>query len=507
VWGLLYTAAAAAVAYLIAYRTARKRDEVWRQAARAAGVTHLVSSSSFGIRRRLTGRCGPLSVSFEPYRTSRPGDVGTRLVIDGLGHPSGEFALRREALGLAMRKALGGREIEIGERAFDDVAYVQGAPHVVRAILDAETRRLLGPLLEGRVEAGERRIWVGFGHSYPDEALEPLNARISVFDGTLRADIREPASTLGDRLTGALGTMLDAARRLILPDDIPARLAENARHDPVPAVRLANLLTLAREYPDRPGTKEALREACRASLDDEMRLRAAVELGEEGWDVLLAIASSEEVEDSRAARATAALGEHLPRERAETILRQSLQGKRRACARAAIRALGRIGGADVLPPLAAALAEEDEELVAAAATALGESGEAGAEEALIGALHRESRDLRVAIAEAVGRVGSAAAVAPLRDLASQHPLDPGLRRASRQAIAEIQSRLTGATPGQLALAEGESGQLSLADKDAHGSLSLASEASIGRADESPVEEGQPSSSAPEPPPPRRRERE
>jgi hypothetical protein len=80
-----------------------------------------------------------------------------------------------------------------------------------------------------------------------------------------------------------------------------------------------------------------------------------------------------------------------------------------------------------------------------------------------------------AIAEALGRVGTAAAVVPLRTMASRYPYDLGLRRASRQAIAEIQSRLTGATPGQLALADGDAGQLSLADEGLEGQVSLAAE--------------------------------
>jgi HEAT repeat protein len=213
----------------------------------------------------------------------------------------------------------------------------------------------------------------------------------------------------------------------------------------------------------------------------------------------------EEAEDSHAARAIDALGERLTRQHAETILRQSLQRKRRATARAAIRALDRIGGAEVVPPLVPVLGEEDEELAAAAATALGESGEPAAEKPLVGALHRDSPELRVAIAEGLGRVGSAVAVAPLRELAMQHPLDLGLRRASRQAIAQIHSRLKGATSGQLALAEADSGQLSLADEEAHGRLSLEGAASIGRAVESSADEEEASSSAPEAPAPRKRE--
>ena len=46
-----------------------------------------------------------------------------------------------------------------------------------------------------------------------------------------------------------------------------------------------------------------------------------------------------------------------------------------------------------------------------------------------------------------------------------------LRRAARQAIAEIQSRLASASPGQLSLAATEAGQLSLAQAKA-GQLSL-----------------------------------
>jgi hypothetical protein len=67
-------------------------------------------------------------------------------------------------------------------------------------------------------------------------------------------------------------------------------------------------------------------------------------------------------------------------------------------------------------------------------------------------------------------VGTAAAVLPLKEAADG--LFPGeLRRAARQAVAEIQSRAQGAAPGQLSLAGGEEGRLSLAQEG--GELSLA----------------------------------
>jgi hypothetical protein len=70
---------------------------------------------------------------------------------------------------------------------------------------------------------------------------------------------------------------------------------------------------------------------------------------------------------------------------------------------------------------------------------------------------------------ALGRVGTSAAVGPLREAEEG---DAEMRRAARQAIAEIQSRLAGAAPGQLSLAGGEAGALSLAE-DERGRLSLA----------------------------------
>jgi len=80
----------------------------------------------------------------------------------------------------------------------------------------------------------------------------------------------------------------------------------------------------------------------------------------------------------------------------------------------------------------------------------------------------------VAAARALGRVGSAAAVAPLKE-AEARRREPDLTRAARQAIAEIQARLPGASPGQLSLASGETGSLSLAE-DERGRLSLKEDA-------------------------------
>jgi HEAT repeat protein len=91
---------------------------------------------------------------------------------------------------------------------------------------------------------------------------------------------------------------------------------------------------------------------------------------------------------------------------------------------------------------------------------------------LLQALQSEDSALREAAATALGKVGTAAAVQPLQEAAERSWIALDLRRAARQAIAEIQSRVEGASPGQLSLASSEAGQLSLSEAEA-GQLSLA----------------------------------
>lgn len=78
----------------------------------------------------------------------------------------------------------------------------------------------------------------------------------------------------------------------------------------------------------------------------------------------------------------------------------------------------------------------------------------------------------MAAAEALGRIGSAPAVPALKEAAATNRLDFSLQRAVRQAIAEIQSRLPGASPGQLSLDGAVAGDLSLVDEDPRGRVSM-----------------------------------
>jgi hypothetical protein len=445
---------------------ARERARQWRAAARAVGLTRVEES-----RGALEGWAGPLRVRLSYFGSGRV--YGTRVTVSGPALPP-DLTVRPEGAGSLLDSVRGVREVEIGHDTFDAAAWVQGSPAMARAVLDGATRRAFRGLFEGRLERPR---------------LSPFWATGRLDEGVLRVDVAEVIPPTGgersepgaisavgsdyvgglDRLYEVLPAVLALAGRLVAPEDVPRRLADNLESEPVAGVRLQVLATLAREFPDDPATREALL-AAREDPDAEVRLRAGIALGPEGRDVLLAIAGGEGAPDETTERAVVALGFFLTADAAQGILRNALRTRREATARACLGALGQRRGAGVVATLAKVLAVEKPELAAAAADALGATGDASAERALLAALGSPHEPVRVAAARALGRVGTTAAVLPLKGLEAR---DGAARATARQAIAVIQSRVAGAAPGQLSLAGGESGQLSLASEE-QGRLSLVS---------------------------------
>src|SRR5439155_6502015 len=334
-------------------------------------------------------------------------------------------------------------EIQIGDEGFDDDFVVNGPHTFVRAILDADTRRQLSSLLTA--------------------------ADLRVQGGRLQGDVPGRSSGTHEvQVARTVSLLLEAARRLQRPSDLVARLVQNALHDPVAKVRLANLLTLVAEYPERPATERALFEAC-GDESDMVRVRAAIPRGERGRPILLEIASGS-LDDGAGARAVAALDEYLPSDTVSDVLRRALRLRQMQTARACQVTLARRGEAAVRQ-VVNVLSIEKGELAIVAAEALAATGSPDAEAHLVAALSRNIPELRIAAARGLGRVGSASAVLPLKEAEARHAGETGFSRAAREAIAQIQERLTGASPGQLSLAAAEAGTLSLTE-DERGRLSL-----------------------------------
>ncbi len=421
----------------------------WREAMTGAGITHLEKTAG-----TLSGWKGGLHVRLT--RFDRAEEQGTRVTISAL---ASTLTLRPEGTDTTLRRLRGWQEIEVGDPAFDRAVWVEGPPLLVRAILDADTRRLLLALFEGRLErprlspfwatgqVDRGTLWIAL-----PEARAPQQERNVLWDSLF-------ALAGGSHFTEALNAALALAERLASPRDTARRVADNLKSEPVPGVRLRCLTALVRELPDHPATREALL-AAREDSDAEVRLRAGMALGAEGRDLLLSLALGEGAEDATTERAVAALGQQLTLDEATAILRNALRARRESTARAAMGVLAHRGGEDAIHMIARVLAVERGPLANAAASTLGLTGSPLAEEPLLAALRSSDTSLRVAATRALGLVGTVAAVAPLRELEAR---DSALRIAARQAIATIQARLAGAGPGQLSLAGGESGQLSIAE--------------------------------------------
>lgn len=312
-----------------------------------------------------------------------------------------------ETVKIRPESASSARDARTGDPGFDDAFSIEGPALQLFALLDADTRR----------------------------RLCAVNAagRLEISPGRIEAVIS------GDEpVVDVLPSLLEIGKRLGTPADIPRSLVENVKQDFDGEVRLQNLLLLLRELPGDPATVEALRAACR-DWSPATRLRAAEALGPEGRSLIVELAHGLE-DDAVSAEAVSILDEELPSERVKALLGRAGSSGRLKTALACVGALGR---------------REDP----------------AAEPSLVQALQQEQPEVRVAAANALARAGSAAAVLPLKAAAERLPLDRELRRAARQAIVQIQSRVQGGSPGQLSMAEAEGGELSLADETS-GQLSL-----------------------------------
>jgi hypothetical protein len=435
----------------------RRRGDEWLAAAEACGLTDIAADVT-RWRVGLTARADHLTVRLAPAgaREEDGRQDYASIVTVVSERPFHHVTLRPETLTTAVEKGfLGAREIELGDPPFDAAYFVGGTTAAVRAALDEKTRRILCLLSGDGLEVSRREV---------------------------RAHAR-----LGLDLARVLRLTVDVARRLTAPLNVVDALAENARLDSAPAVRVQNLLCLMREFPEHPRTRDALRTAC-SDPSAEMRLRAAGALGPEGIEILTRLAEGPASDDVAAARAVYALGRRLPLERLATLLERSLRSRRLSTARACLEGLAHLGDEGVAR-VVKVLGVEAGELAVAAAQALAGSGSAAVEAPLLAALERDVPGLRAAAALALGHIGSVASVLPLKEAMRVATGDRSFQRAARQAVAEIQARAAGATPGQLSLAGAgagaEQGQLSIADES--GRVSFA-EAGGGRVSLAPEDD-------------------
>jgi HEAT repeat protein len=420
----------------------------WRHRVEQCGLAGLEVTSHVPFRASVSGRRGRHGLRIEPFEHSRS-NRGIRVVIDGLSDAVG---LQGEGFGTAIEKTLGSREIEIGDAPFDQSLFVRGEPAMLRALLDAETRRMAVEVFAGRVRM---------------DPFAPRQVQMSVrvAYGELRAEFFDRRNTQDEPEVGTLQALFALAERLAPVERIADHLATIARTDPVSRVRGHALATLQHDYASAAAAREALAAAL-ADADPEIRLLAALAQPEAGRTVLEQLATSIDASDECSARAVQGLADRLTLDVGRRVLEAAGSASKEKTALAALPSVARAGGVD---EVVRALRHPSHLVAAAAARALGAVDARAAEEPLLEALTRDSIDVGVAAAQALGLIGSARAVLPLKELQARGRF--GVDKAAREAIARIQSRLTGATPGQLAIADDASGDVSLSE-DPSGRVTL-----------------------------------
>jgi HEAT repeat protein len=418
-------------------RTASRRRAMWREGAHRLGMTDIDERGL--VYPDIRGRIDGMLVRVQEFKSGNA--VRTRVSIHAPGLLPQRLELRAENLGTAIEKIVQGPDVEVGDDHFDRTVLVRGHPVLAVALLDADVRRQV----TSAVQAGAR-----------------------IRNGRLTAE-RDKIYNRA-HFTTEVGGLVKLVRALRQPASPASLLALNARSDPEHGVRLRNLELLIERFPEHQETTQVLPDL----LDDplpEIRLKAAAGVGEEGVPVLAALATNVETSEAVAAEALRAVGASLAVERTLDVLNHALRNRRRSVALAAIEVLGERPDEAAAARLRTVLDAADSELAAAAARALGEIRDPRAEEPLLTALEHADAALRVAAAEALGAVGSVMAVGPLRAASAAHPLDLNLRRVVATAVADIQSRATGAAPGQLSLTDAGEGELALSEDEA-GQVSL-----------------------------------
>jgi hypothetical protein len=314
IWGIYYS-----------NRLSDARRRAYRAAATHVGLTQVVERLAWGAFHAVEGVAEPFRVWISAYRGQRH-ENGTRITISGKGLIPSGLDLRSEGLASQMGKALGGKEIVIGDADLDRDVYVRGPEDVLRALCNARTRSLLRALarMNGVVANGSVRVQT----AKAPEGAEPV--------------------------TAVLETALELARCLVTPENVVERIADLVRSDPEMGVRERCLGYLLRAYPQHPTVSAVIREAL-TMPSAALRVRAAIALGAEGHETLLGLVGSPELDAECAAEGIRALGEALPEARSLEILQEALRLGRHPVAGAAIDALALRGTAQAVPPLRAAI--------------------------------------------------------------------------------------------------------------------------------------------------------
>ena len=377
-----------------------KRKQIVRNVlGESAQILGLTMSTSPGTAVALArGNPNGVTISIECVRTSDGERTRFRVKIPRL--PPG-MSIKAEGLGSSMGKALMGDDLQIGDPEFDSAILIRGPATATRSLMSQDARQAVmkavksGAKLEQRVLSVDRIGWMKDSADVVELAQKLIKA----------AECLEPGWTVSHDLM------------------------TNAKNDPLPAVRKANMEALFDEFPDSDDALSAAKKAM-DDADPLIRLRGAFAAGDAGVPVLrnLAMISSRAVQE-------------LSR-----------------------RGLWTYDELEVL------LNSEHPQIRTAAVSVMSNVKDARVEGFLISILTNKWDPDTLAAIRAIGQVGSIKAVEPLLPYTEGFLAAPKLKEAARKAVSAIQERLGNVKGGRLTVAVAEQGRLSTAPVD--GGVSL-----------------------------------
>jgi hypothetical protein len=398
------------------HRQSRRSDEIDRadraaelaRAVSAFGLTTEVQLVNRGLERRYCGKSGALSIE--------------------ISAPMGD-----DSSGSSVRVVVSGAQVGQVQPTLDGAALWEWFPdgRARQTAVDAPGRP--AELLQAR-----RRF----------AALLREGAQVTLTPSRLEVVFSTSLEALAPNFKSVIDRCLEVARGLSMaPVDAAEALAGSVQADPDPEWRLRTLEVLLKHFPDTEAAREAAQTAM-ASDDPRVRLAGAVASPEFEW-LTRFVAGQQGCNGELRASALRHAVRAFPLADHSGLLVVALQS-----------------GVEALQVAAAGLAAASphaarfERLLEAAAPG---SCEARSESRLVQMLGSYNEGTRLAAVRALEEVGSRNAVEPLRALFKGGSPNAGVRRAAREAVWRIQSRLGVGGAGGLSIVPAER---------LHGALSL-----------------------------------
>lgn len=418
---VLLVGALSAVGLLFARAQGAMERAVFAEAARAL---RLQQTPRWSLHRAggLRGRMGPFLVYVGPYarrkqvhRTrprGRDHEECTLYEVHGLPK---HFEFSHQTFSDNLLQLVTGKDFQTGDLAFDDAMLIHGEEKPLRAALNAKTRTLLlqlfSPWDSGGVRNGSIRL------------IQPVIAQNA---GEITGQLRELVA-LAERLSAT-------------PSELRSQLAENARQDPNPQVRLHALLTLHR-YFQGAATEDALRGALR---DPSMEVQAAAARTLPSPDTLLALTRNPMAPASVRADCIRALGTLTDHPLSPDELLELLQDRAPLVRQAALRTLPTLDPRLAKTYLPAWPSPQDPAERLSLTEGIARVRTQKAEARLITLAADPDRAVRVAAIEGLGEIGTASALPALRVASGEAFGLSEVSDAARAAIARIEGRGLGA---------------------------------------------------------------